>query len=166
MRANGQIGHLLLLLPAERAAHPLLFLWCFGAAAQGCNTFVTDRDLSGSGNKTLHLVLLFVAKGTHQCWLPLVFDDLDDMHSYLLQAEAKALQHSCAYTLAFSEQSQEEVFGAEKVMVEALCFIDGKLHHFFRPWGKAYFSGHEVISTAHNAFDGLTRLVEINPPCL
>ena len=163
VRANGQVGHLLLVLPAERAAHPLLILWCLGAAAQGCNTLITDRDLSGSGNEALHLVLLFVAKRAHQCWLPLVFEDLDDVRSYLLQAEAKALQHSCAYTLAFPEHSQEEVFGAEKVVVEAPCFIDGKLHHFFRPWGQAYFAGHEVFSTAHNAFDGLTRLVEINP---
>jgi hypothetical protein len=65
--------------------------------------------------------------------------------------------------LALPEQSQEEVFGAEKVMVEAPRFIDGKLHHFLRSWGQAYFAGHKVISTANNAFDGLTRLVEINP---
>jgi hypothetical protein len=38
-----------------------------------------------------------------------------------------------------------------------------KVDLFFRPWGQAYFAGHEVFSTAHNAFDGLTRLVEINP---
>src|SRR6266567_2286431 len=48
-------------------------------------------------------------------------------------------------------------------MVEAPCFIDGKLHHFLRPWGQVYFARHEVFSTANNAFDGLTRLVEINP---
>jgi hypothetical protein len=65
--------------------------------------------------------------------------------------------------LALTEQSQEEVFGAEKVMMEASRFIDRKLHHFLRPWGQVYFAGHKVLSTANNAFDGLTRLVEINP---
>ncbi len=163
VRADGQGGYLLLVLPTKRAPHLLLILWCFGAATQGCKTCVADRDLSGSANQALHLVLLFVAKGAHQRWLPLLFEDLDDVCSYLLQAEAKALQHSCAYALALTEQSQEEVFGAEKVVVEAPCFIDRKLHHFLRPWGQAYFGGHEVFSTAHNAFEGLTRLVEINP---
>jgi hypothetical protein len=163
MRADGQVGHLLLVFPTERATHPLLFLVCFRAAAQGRNAFVTDRNASRPGNEALHLVLLLAAEGAHQRWLPLLFEDLDDVRSHLLQAEAKALQHSCAYALALPEQSQEEVFGAEKMMVEAPCFIDGKLHHFLRSWGQAYFAGHAVISTANNAFDGLKRLVEINP---
>ena len=84
VRADGQVGHLLLVIPAERTAQPLLILWCFGAAAQGCNTLVADRDLSGSGNEALHLVLLLATKGAHQCWLPLLFEDLDDVRSYLL----------------------------------------------------------------------------------
>jgi hypothetical protein len=65
--------------------------------------------------------------------------------------------------LALPEQSQEEVFGAEIGVVEAPRFIAGKLHHFLRSWGQAYFAGHKVIPTANNTFDGLTRLVEINP---
>ena len=164
VRADGQGGHLLLVPPTERATHLLLILWCLGAAAQGCNTFVADRDFSRSGNEALHLVLLFVAKGAHQHWLPLLFEDLDDVRSHLLQAEAKALQHSCAYALSLTEQSQEKVFGAEKVMmVEASRFIDRKPHHFLRPWGQVYFARHEVFSTANNAFDGLTYLVNAVP---
>src|SRR6266699_1815087 len=48
-------------------------------------------------------------------------------------------------------------------MVEALRFIDGKLHHFLRPWGQTDFTRHEVIPTANNAFDGLTSPFEIDP---
>ena len=163
MRANRQVWHLSLVFPTERAVQPLLLLGCFGAAAQGRDAFVADRNTSGSGNQALHLVLLFAAKGAHQHWLPLLFEDLDDVRPHLLQAETEAFQHSCAYALSLPEQSQEEVFGAEKMMVEAPRFIDGKLHHFLRSWGQAYFAGHKVISTVNNAFDGLTRLVEINP---
>ena len=94
VRANGQVGHLLLVFPTERAVQPLLFLGCFGAAAQGRDAFVTDRNTSRSGNEALHLVLLLAAKGAHKRWLPLLFEDLDDVRSHLLQAEAKALQHS------------------------------------------------------------------------
>jgi hypothetical protein len=69
----------------------LLFLVCFRTAAPGCNTFVADRNLSRSGNEALHLVLLLAAKGAHKHWLPLLFEDLENVFSYLLQAEAKAL---------------------------------------------------------------------------
>jgi hypothetical protein len=163
VRANRQVWHLSLLFPTERAAQPLLLLGCFGAAAQGRDAFVADRNTSGSGNQALHLVLLLAAKGAHQLGLPLFIEDLDDVRPHLLQAEAKAFQHSCPYALALPEQSQEEVFGAEIGVVEAPRFIDGKLHHSLRSWGQAYFAGHKVIPTANNAFDGLTRLVEINP---
>src|SRR6266550_4343067 len=87
MRANGQVWHLLLVFPTERAAQPRLFLRCFGAVAQDRDAFVTDIDPSRPGNQALDLVLLFAAKGAHQHWLPLLFEDLDDVRSHLLQAE-------------------------------------------------------------------------------
>ena len=65
MRANGQVWHLLLVFPTERAAQPRLFLRCFGAVAQDRDAFVTDIDPSRPGNQTLDLVLLFAAKGTN-----------------------------------------------------------------------------------------------------
>src|SRR5260221_11928508 len=140
VRANRQVWQLSLLFPTERAAQPLLLLGCFGAAAQGRDAFVADRNASGSGHQALHLVLLLAAKGAHQLGLPLFIEDLDDVRPHLLQAEAKAFQHSCPYALALPEQSQEEVFGAEIGVVEAPRFIDGKLHHFLRSWGQAYFA--------------------------
>src|SRR5437660_5615809 len=47
-------------------------------------------------------------------------------------------------------------------MMEASRFIDGKLHHALGTWGQTDFAGHEVISTANDAFDGLARLFEID----
>ncbi len=161
--ANGQIRHLSLVLPTERAPQPSLFLWSESATAQDRDTFITDRHSSGSGNQALHLVLLFAAKGAHQHGLPLLLEDLDDVRPHLLQAETEAFQHACAYALSLPEQSQEEVFGAEKVMVEVPRFVNGKLHYFLRTRGLAYFARHEVISTANNVLDGLARLFEIDP---
>jgi hypothetical protein len=66
MRANGQVWHLLLVFPTERAAQPSLFLGCFGVVAQDRDAFVADVDPSGSGNETLDLVLLFAAKGANK----------------------------------------------------------------------------------------------------
>ena len=51
--------------------------------------------------------------------------DLEHVCSHLLQAETKACQHPRAYALSLPEQSQEEVFGSDVEMVEALRFIDG-----------------------------------------
>ena len=62
VRANGQIWHVLLVFPTERAAQPLLFLRCFRTVAQGRDAFVTDVDPAGSSDEALHLVLLFAAK--------------------------------------------------------------------------------------------------------
>ena len=67
VRANRQVRHLLLVLPTERAAQPLLFLWRFGTVAQDRDAFVTDRNTSRSGNQALHLVLLFAATRIASC---------------------------------------------------------------------------------------------------
>ena len=93
--------------------------------AQGRDAFVTDVDPAGSSDEALHLVLLFAAKGAHQHGLPLFMKDLEHVRSHLLQAETKACQHPRAYALSLPEQSQEEVFGSDVEMVEALRFIDG-----------------------------------------
>src|SRR6266487_5996303 len=55
MRANRQVWHLSLVFPTERAVQPLLLLGCFGAAAQGRDAFVADRNPSGSGNQAFFL---------------------------------------------------------------------------------------------------------------
>ena len=162
MRANGQVWHLLLLFPAERAAQPSLFLGRLMAVAHDRDTLVADINPSGSGNEALHLVLLFAAKGANQHWPALFMEDLENVRSHLLQAEAKAFQHPCAYAFALPEQSQEEVFGAQVVMMEAPRFIDGKLQHFLSPWGQTDFARHDVLSATHDTFDGLTSPLEIN----
>ncbi len=162
MRANSQVWHLLLVFPTERAAQPPLFLGCLRVVAQDRDAFVADVDPSGSGNETLDLVLLFAAKGANKYRPPLLIEDLDGVRPHLLQAETKAFQHPCSYAFALPEQSQEEVFGAQVVMMDAPRFVDGKLQHFLSPWGQTDFARREVLSATHDTLDGLTSPLEID----
>jgi hypothetical protein len=88
--------------------------------------------------------------------------DLENVRSHLLQTEAKVFQHPRAYALSLPEQSQEQVFGTNILVLETTRFVVGKLHHVLGVWGQTDFAGHEVISIANDTLDGLTRLLEIH----
>src|SRR6266852_2188529 len=152
MGANGQVWHLLLVFPTERAAQPPLFLGCFRVVAQDRDAFVADVDPSGSGNQTLDLVLLFAAKGAHKYRPPLLIEDLDDVRPHLLQAETKAFQHPCSYAFPLAEQAKEEMLGPDVVVLQALRLFLGKTHHMPGSLGEPV----EAPSLVHACFGSLS----------
>ncbi len=162
VRANGQIGHLLLVLPEERAAQPSLFLRCFRAAAQGRDAFVADIDPSGSGNQTLNLVLLFAAEGAHQHRPPFFIEDLEHIRSHLLQVEVKAFQHTGGNAFTLTYQSQQEMLSPNVMMMEAASFINGQLNYLFGTRSQADFAMYDAVSTTNDTLDGLTSSLEIH----
>jgi hypothetical protein len=86
---------------------------------------------------------------------------LYDLLSYLLQVETKAFQYSCAYALALSQQPQQQVFGADEVVIEAACFVNGQLYHLFGAVGQTNFAGYRAISTPDNLLDCLAHLFKV-----
>ena len=50
-----------------------------------------------------------------------------------------------------------------KAMIEAMCFIHGKLNHFFRARGKSHLTANDTPTTPDDCFNGMTDLVYFNP---
>jgi hypothetical protein len=56
-------------------------------------------------------------------------DDLLDLGPDLLQVDAEVLQHGRGDAAALLDQAEQDVLGADVLVVEALGFLLGKVHH-------------------------------------
>ena len=126
------------------------------------DAFVTDVDTSRPGNNALYLVFLFAAEGTNVRLPPLFMKYLDGLRAHLLQIDAQALQHAGGDALAFAHQAQQQMLGADVMMIQAARFIDGQLDHLFGARRQADFAQHDAVAPPNNKFNGAANLVQFN----
>ena len=87
--------------------------------------------------------MTFLARGV---WgsLPMVtmsgpgLDDLLDFQADLAQVDVEVLEDVGGDAGAFLDQAQQDVLGADVLVVEALGLLVGQLHHLAGPVGKAF----------------------------
>ena len=87
--------------------------------------------------------MTFLARGV---WgsLPMVtmsgpgLDDLLDLQADLAQVDVEVFQDIGGDARPFLDQAQEDVFGADVLVVEALRLLIGELHHLASSVGKAF----------------------------
>ena len=65
-------------------------------------------------------------------------DDLLDLQADLAQVDVEVFQDVGGDARAFLDQAQEDVLGADVLVVEALGLLVGQLHHLAGPVGKAF----------------------------
>ena len=65
-------------------------------------------------------------------------DDLLDFHANFTQVDVQVLQDVGRHARTFFHQPEQDVFGADVLMVEALRLLIGELHHFAGTIGKAF----------------------------
>ena len=65
-------------------------------------------------------------------------DDLLDLQADLAQVDVEVLQDVGGDAGAFLDQAEEDVLGADVLVVEALGLLVGQLHHLAGPVGKAF----------------------------
>ncbi len=64
-------------------------------------------------------------------------DDLHDLGPNLLEVDPQALQHACRDALAFSHQSEEQVLGADVVVIEAPRLVNREFDDLLRARGQS-----------------------------
>ena len=65
-------------------------------------------------------------------------DDLLDLQADLAQVDVEVLQHVGGDAGAFLDQAEQDVLGADVLVVEALGLLVGQLHHLASPVGESF----------------------------
>src|SRR5947209_1079003 len=70
-----------------------------------------------------------------------------------LRVGTHRLQDARRHPLPFTDQSQQEVFGADIVVTQPACFVEGQFQHFLGPWGERDFLVGSPLAAADGGFD-------------
>src|SRR5438093_891579 len=57
------------------------------------------------------------------------------------------------HPLPYTDQSQQEVLGADIVVTQPACFVEGQFQHFLGPWGERDFLVGSPLTAADGGFD-------------
>src|SRR5262249_49694765 len=68
-------------------------------------------------------------------------DNLFDFQANFAQVDVKVFQDVGGNARAFLDKAQQDMFGPDVFMVEALGLLIGQLHHLAGPIGKAFVHG-------------------------
>ncbi len=82
--------------------------------------------------------------------------------THLFQADPQALQDAGSHALALPQQAEEQVLGADVVVVEAPCLIYGKLYHPLGARGEADLPAGGFLAAPDDVFDGAAHLLQVN----
>jgi hypothetical protein len=89
--------------------------------------------------------------------------DVDHLRTDLVQRDAERLQHAGGDALALADQAEQEVLGADVVVVQPPRLVDGQLDHLLGARGQADVAGDGPIAAADDELDGRPHLVQLNP---
>ena len=84
---------------------------------------------------------------------PLFSQQVDDLRANALEVGAHRLQDARRHPLPLTDQSQQEMFGADIVVTQPACFVEGQFQHFLGPWGERDFLIGSPLATADGGFD-------------
>ena len=68
-------------------------------------------------------------------------------------------QHTCRDTLAFPDQTEQEVFSSNVVVIQASGFIYCQLDHLFSARRQTNFAQHNAVAAPDNELDSLAHFV-------
>src|SRR5579863_10254578 len=76
--------------------------------------------------------------------------------------DAKARQHACRDAFALTHQSQQEMFRADVVMIEAARLVYRQLNHLLSTGSQADFPQHDAVAAPNDELDSLAHFVEFH----
>jgi hypothetical protein len=82
--------------------------------------------------------------------------------AHLVQAHAQTLEHAGRDALTLSHQAQEQVFGANIVVVEAAGFLDGELNDLLGSGGQPDIAGYGALTAPDDELHGAADLVQVD----
>ena len=80
----------------------------------------------------------------------------------LVQAHAERLEHARGDALALADQAEQQVLGADVVVVQPARLVDRQLDDLLRPWRQADVAGNRAVTAADDELDGAAHLVELD----
>ncbi len=88
--------------------------------------------------------------------------DVDHLVADLVEVHAQALEHAGRNPLAFADEAQEEVLGADVVVAQASRLVDGQLDHALGAWGQPDLTDDRAVATADDELHRGTHLGELD----
>ena len=80
----------------------------------------------------------------------------------LLQVHAQAFQHAGGNALALAHEAQQQVLGADVVMIEATRLVDRQLDDLLRARGQTDLAHDHGLATANDEFDRRANFWQLN----
>ena len=88
--------------------------------------------------------------------------DVDDLGADLVQADAERLEHAGGDALALAHEPEQQVLGADVVVVEPSRLVDRQLDHLLGARGQSDIAGHRAITATDDELDGTAHLVQLD----
>ena len=88
--------------------------------------------------------------------------DADHLVADLVQVHAETLEHARGDPLAFADEAEQQVFGADVVVTEATGLVDREFDHALRARGQPDLAHNGTVTTADDELDGSAHLRELD----
>ena len=114
---------------------------------------VDDRRLAGLA---VRRALAFLRVGGR------LVQDVNDLRANLVEADAERLEHAGGDALAFADQAEQQVLGADVVVVQSARFVDRQLDDLLGARRQADVAGDGAIAAADDELDRAADFVELD----
>ena len=89
-------------------------------------------------------------------------EDARRLGAHALEVDAEALEHAGGDALALADQAEQQVLGADVVVVEPARLVDRQLDHLLRARRQADLAEHRAVAPADDELDGGADLVQLD----
>ncbi|CAI8161959.1 MAG: Uncharacterised protein [Synechococcus sp. CC9902] len=86
----------------------------------------------------------------------------DHLGAHFGEIHPEVFQHTSGNTFAFSDQTQQQVLGADVVMSELAGFLKRQFQYTFGPWSEWDFDGNETRPSADDLFNFNPGVLEVD----
>ncbi len=86
-----------------------------------------------------------------------------DLRAHLVQGRAEVLEHVCGDALAFDEQAEQQVLGADVVVAHPARFLEGDLDHLLDARGRNDLLDDDPLVATEHRLDRLSDLADLHP---
>ena len=89
-------------------------------------------------------------------------EDVDDLVAHLVEVDAEALEHAGGDALALTDESEQQVLGADVVVAEAACLVDGQLDDALRARSEPDVTDDRSVAATDDELDGGANLGQLD----
>ena len=88
--------------------------------------------------------------------------DVDDLRADLVQADPERLEDARGDTFALADQTQQQMLGADVVVIQATCFVNRQLDHLLGTRSQTNVARNRAVAATDDELDCAAHLVELD----